>query len=196
MNVESDFVKNFTFSAIPLPRKGTNMGFEDFHGPTFVQEPPTSIDFSNNTGAKLDCVARGNPAPVVQWVLLDGKRVRNVGNVRHVFENGTLYFPPFRTQEYQQDVHAAIYRCQAVNVVGTIVSRDVIDMRNRIPLETTACRIIVSLTRLPDKVSITFYSTDSNFTACWKNDQLSSCRRLDLPLPACRCFRRMDLISN
>lgn len=44
--------------------------------------------------------------------------------IRHILENGTLYFPKFETNDYRQDVHWAIYKCQASNSGGTIISRD------------------------------------------------------------------------
>ena len=37
-------------------------------GPTFVQEPPAKVLYSNNTGLVLDCLAKGEPAPIVDWV--------------------------------------------------------------------------------------------------------------------------------
>lgn len=34
-------------------------------------------------------------------------------------------FPPFRAEDYRQEVHAQVYACLARNPVGTIHSRDV-----------------------------------------------------------------------
>lgn len=39
--------------------------------------------------------------------------------------NGTLYFPPFRAEDYRKDLHSTVYRCRASNLAGTILSRDV-----------------------------------------------------------------------
>lgn len=39
--------------------------------------------------------------------------------------NGNLLFPPFRAEDYRQEVHAQVYACLARNSVGTIHSRDV-----------------------------------------------------------------------
>lgn len=39
--------------------------------------------------------------------------------------NGTLYFPPFRAQDYRKDIHKTVYQCRAANQGGTILSRDV-----------------------------------------------------------------------
>ena len=39
--------------------------------------------------------------------------------------SGSLLFPPFRAEDYKQEVHAQIYRCVARNSAGSIVSRDI-----------------------------------------------------------------------
>jgi hypothetical protein len=39
--------------------------------------------------------------------------------------NGTLEFPAFSSQFYRSDVHDQIYRCQATNQAGTIISRNI-----------------------------------------------------------------------
>lgn len=39
--------------------------------------------------------------------------------------SGSLVFPPFRAEDYKQDVHAQFYRCVARNPAGSIVSRDI-----------------------------------------------------------------------
>uniref|UniRef100_T1JAD1 Down syndrome cell adhesion molecule-like protein Dscam2 n=1 Tax=Strigamia maritima TaxID=126957 RepID=T1JAD1_STRMM len=97
----------------------------DLHGPVFVQEPPNRVDFSNTTGARVDCTFHGTPTPAVQWLLADGTPALDVPEVRIVFSNGTLLFYPFPAEGYRQDVHAAVYRCRASNSVGAILSRDV-----------------------------------------------------------------------
>lgn len=42
-----------------------------------------------------------------------------------VLPNGNLEFPPFRAEDYRQEVHAQVYVCMARNSVGSINSRDV-----------------------------------------------------------------------
>lgn len=39
--------------------------------------------------------------------------------------DGNLVFPPFRAEDYRQEVHAQVYICMAKNRVGVIHSRDV-----------------------------------------------------------------------
>lgn len=112
-------------------------------GPTFDFEQPTRLDFTNNIGGRLDCVARGVPTPNTEWFDNENNPVSSIQNVsececnlwpeltkfnlqiRHVLANGSLYFPPFQGESFRQDVHWATYRCIAVNSIGTIVSRDV-----------------------------------------------------------------------
>ncbi len=45
--------------------------------------------------------------------------------VFQVLSNGNLVLPPFRAEDYKQEVHAQTYRCVAENAIGKIVSRDV-----------------------------------------------------------------------
>ncbi|XP_039751106.1 Down syndrome cell adhesion molecule-like protein Dscam2 isoform X5 [Pararge aegeria] len=94
-------------------------------GPIFMKEPPNRVDFSNTTGAVVECAARGSPAPDVIWVRADGTAVGDVPGLRQVLPNGNLVFPPFRAEDYRQEVHAQVYACLARNPVGTIHSKDV-----------------------------------------------------------------------
>lgn len=53
-------------------------------GPVFVKEPPNRVDFSNGTGAVVECQARGNPQPDIIWVRADGSAVGDVPGLRQV----------------------------------------------------------------------------------------------------------------
>lgn len=95
-------------------------------GPIFLKEPQNRVDFSNTTGAVVECSARGNPPPEIIWVRSeDGTAVGDVPGLRQVLANGNLVFPPFRAEDYRQEVHAQVYACLAKNSVGSIRSRDV-----------------------------------------------------------------------
>ncbi|PSN56658.1 hypothetical protein C0J52_10805, partial [Blattella germanica] len=96
-----------------------------FVGPSFLKEPPSRVDFANETGARIDCSAGGSPPPNISWLSGDGKPVGSIPETRELLANGSLLFPPFRPSGYRHDVHAATYRCVAENTVGRIHSRDV-----------------------------------------------------------------------
>ena len=52
--------------------------------PSFVQEPPAHVTFSNNTGAQITCVTHGNPVPLITWMTKDGSVVNSVPGLRLV----------------------------------------------------------------------------------------------------------------
>ncbi|XP_023243550.1 Down syndrome cell adhesion molecule-like protein Dscam2 [Centruroides sculpturatus] len=95
------------------------------NGPTFINEPPSHVDFHNTTGTVISCSAQGTPTPLVFWTSQDGTPLREIPGLRHVRPDGSLVFPPFRAEDYRQDVHDDIYRCVASNSVGNIFSREV-----------------------------------------------------------------------
>ncbi|XP_017758316.1 PREDICTED: Down syndrome cell adhesion molecule-like protein Dscam2 isoform X11 [Eufriesea mexicana] len=88
-------------------------------------EPPSRVEFSNSSGAWLDCTATGSPPPNIDWSTADGHPVNDVPGVRRVLRNGTLVLLPFAAAAFRQDVHSAAYRCVASNSVGRVLSRDV-----------------------------------------------------------------------
>ncbi|XP_049839470.1 Down syndrome cell adhesion molecule-like protein Dscam2 [Schistocerca gregaria] len=94
--------------------------------PVLMQEPPPRLRFSNSTGAQVSCSARGSPPPSIVWMHADGSPVTSVPGLRQTLSNGTLYFPPFRAEDYREEVHSATYRCKASNQGGAVLSRDVI----------------------------------------------------------------------
>lgn len=57
---------------------------DELMGPVFVKEPPNRVDFSNGTGAEVECQARGNPQPDIIWVRADGTAVGDVPGLRQV----------------------------------------------------------------------------------------------------------------
>jgi hypothetical protein len=76
---------------------------DDTAGPVYIKEPPNRVDFSNTTGAVVECAARGNPVPEIIWVRSDGTAVGDVpglrqvqgGLIRHVYLLGFQ-----RTEQY------------------------------------------------------------------------------------------------
>ncbi|XP_050054066.1 cell adhesion molecule Dscam2 isoform X36 [Aphis gossypii] len=109
----------FTFATKVLCEDDTTMG------PMFIKEPENRVDFSNTTGAIVECTARGSPRPEIIWIRADGTAVGDVPGLRQVKGDGNLVFPPFRAEDYKQEVHAQVYICMAKNRVGVIHSRDV-----------------------------------------------------------------------
>lgn len=105
--------------------KAANPSDADQKGPVFLKEPTNRIDFSNSTGAEIECKASGNPMPEIIWVRSDGTAVGDVPGLRQISSDGKLVFPPFRAEDYRQEVHAQVYACLARNQFGTIISRDV-----------------------------------------------------------------------
>ncbi|KAI5735593.1 hypothetical protein M8J77_020362 [Diaphorina citri] len=56
-----------------------------YKGPSFLIEPPTKVEFSNSTGAWIDCTTTGNPAPTIEWVSIDGMTLVDIpGNMDKV----------------------------------------------------------------------------------------------------------------
>jgi hypothetical protein len=47
------------------------------------------------------------------------------GHYRQVHSNGSLFFSSFASHLYRTDIHDQIYRCQASNHAGTILSRNI-----------------------------------------------------------------------
>jgi hypothetical protein len=62
----------------------TNKNEVDLKGPVFSNEPLNKIDFSNSTGAVVECRANGNPAPEIIWIRSDGTAVGDVPGLRQV----------------------------------------------------------------------------------------------------------------
>lgn len=53
-------------------------------GPMFIKEPENRVDFSNTTGATVECTARGSPRPEIIWIRADGTAVGDVPGLRQV----------------------------------------------------------------------------------------------------------------
>ncbi|KAK8383761.1 hypothetical protein O3P69_015897 [Scylla paramamosain] len=91
-------------------------------GPTFTIEPPRHLHFTNSSGAVVDCMAEGVPAPALFWTTGDGRRVEQVEGLREVAANGSLVFPPFPAHRYDAHVHASTYTCRASSPAGTLLA--------------------------------------------------------------------------
>lgn len=124
----SNFSHSLPFCLFAASLSGTlaaNPPDSDQKGPVFLKEPTNRIDFSNSTGAEIECKASGNPMPEIIWIRSDGTAVGDVPGLRQISSDGKLVFPPFRAEDYRQEVHAQVYACLARNQFGSIISRDV-----------------------------------------------------------------------
>lgn len=71
-----------------------------------------SLDVLNSTTAVLQCVARGDPPPIISWEH-NGIAV-NTGDDRvQILSNGSLQIAPVMLTDM------GTYQCQAANVLGT-----------------------------------------------------------------------------
>lgn len=52
------------------------------HGPSFLEEPPIVLEFTNSSGATLNCIGQGNPPPEIRWVDLTNKEFDNIPRLR------------------------------------------------------------------------------------------------------------------
>ncbi|XP_055380718.1 cell adhesion molecule Dscam2 isoform X2 [Condylostylus longicornis] len=92
----------------------------DLQGPVFLHEPPHKVEFSNNSGAIIECSGNGSPPPEVEWTTIPSSQ-----DLVFTLQNGSLMFYPFTAEKYRHEVHATVYRCKLKNLVGTILSREV-----------------------------------------------------------------------
>lgn len=69
------------FHSFPFPDLINATSLNDNVGPTFEIEPPIRLDFTNNIGGRLDCVAKGIPHPNVEWFDADNNPVSTIQNV-------------------------------------------------------------------------------------------------------------------
>ncbi|XP_075543760.1 cell adhesion molecule Dscam1-like [Dermacentor variabilis] len=92
-------------------------------GPTIVLEPPTTVEFSSETGAVLPCSAQGQPHPSIRWEKEDGSSAKSVPGLREIRSDGSLVLPAFGASHFRPEVHSTTYRCVASNAFGLIKSR-------------------------------------------------------------------------
>lgn len=48
-----------------------------------------------------------------------------IPDLRLLFPNGSLWFPPFSNERHRHDVHGAVYRCRLRSALGTVLSKEV-----------------------------------------------------------------------
>ncbi|XP_023215993.1 neogenin-like isoform X2 [Centruroides sculpturatus] len=89
----------------------------------YFKVEPSDIIVVKDAPAMLDCVAIGNPVPVIEWKK-EGAIMQFIGETRRsILPNGSLYFSSvYHTRTERPD--EGVYQCIAtIKNVGTIVSR-------------------------------------------------------------------------
>lgn len=100
--------------------------FSSKDGPFFIREPPEKVEFTNDTGVTISCIASGSTNPKISWMLKENnKPVVEIENLLQIRDDDTLVFRPFKSQDYRPDIHSAVYYCLATNSIGSIRSRDI-----------------------------------------------------------------------
>jgi hemicentin len=79
-----------------------------------IQATTPSVTVSDGSPAVLDCLATGNPPPVVTWFFNSATQLPNQGNTRvQQASNNSLIFSPVRAEDEGR------YVCRATNAAGT-----------------------------------------------------------------------------
>lgn len=65
---------------------------KEMKGPVFVKEPENRIDFSNSSGAVVECRANSVPPPEIIWVRSDGTAVGDVSALGYLFQVHEMTF--------------------------------------------------------------------------------------------------------
>ncbi|KAG1671037.1 Down syndrome cell adhesion molecule-like protein Dscam2 [Nymphon striatum] len=94
-------------------------------GPIFITEPRARVEFLNTEGVRLDCLAHGEPIPSIKWYRLDAENEKEIGNLEPILKilnNGSLVLESFTPENFNHEVHSAVYKCRAENEHGSISS--------------------------------------------------------------------------
>lgn len=90
--------------------------------------------------------------------------------IRHILENGSLYFPKFDATAFRQDVHWTVYKCVASNAGGTIISRDLSIKAGKIEMQLQNSLIFffffvfVLLFWMPHEIMLHFYKNHFSYS--------------------------------
>lgn len=61
---------------------GFGLPSSHLHGPSFIEEPPVSVDFTNSSGAIINCRGQGNPPPDIKWIDGSNKEILTMPRLR------------------------------------------------------------------------------------------------------------------
>ncbi|KAL7886132.1 hypothetical protein AOLI_G00064270 [Acnodon oligacanthus] len=91
--------------------------------PTIQEEASESIYINNGRSIYVHCTAKGEPAPLLKWILPDGSQMKPtqfIGRRLFIFPNGTLYIKSVAPTDTGK------YECLATNTVG--LAKRVVDL--------------------------------------------------------------------
>lgn len=116
----------FDYKFIARGSTGREIVTANIHVPQFLQQLPSNLMFSNDTGSsQLSCSTYGSSQVEIAWILRDGSTATNIQGLRQSFPNGTLYFPPFPGHLFRTEVHDTIYRCRVSYHHYVLLSKNV-----------------------------------------------------------------------
>ncbi|XP_060782846.1 matrix-remodeling-associated protein 5 [Neoarius graeffei] len=98
--------------------------------PTIKEETSESIHINTGRSIYVHCTAKGQPEPLLKWVLPDGSQLKPtqfIGRRLFIFPNGTLYIKSI------VPVDAGRYECSATNMVGFAQRVVKLDIRQESP---------------------------------------------------------------
>ncbi|KAG7328956.1 hypothetical protein KOW79_007130 [Hemibagrus wyckioides] len=98
--------------------------------PAIKEESFESIHINTGKSIYVHCTAKGEPEPLLKWVLPDGSQLKPtqyIGRRLFVFPNGTLYIKSIIP------VDAGRYECSATNMVGFVQRVVKLDIKQESP---------------------------------------------------------------
>ena len=87
--------------------------FQDGAPPKIVQPPRKEVAFVLRGTVMLNCVATGDPAPVVKWYHERSNDALSNNTVMQIFSNGSLLLKRIKKR------NAGSYKCVAINIYDT-----------------------------------------------------------------------------
>lgn len=116
----------FSSKSVTHGSTGREIVTANLHIPQFLQQLPSNLMFSNDTGSsQLSCSTYGSSQVEIAWILKDGSTATNIQGLRQSFPNGTLYFPPFPGHLFRTEVHDTTYRCKVSYHHFVLLSKNV-----------------------------------------------------------------------
>uniref|UniRef100_A0A1I7WME6 Immunoglobulin I-set domain protein n=1 Tax=Heterorhabditis bacteriophora TaxID=37862 RepID=A0A1I7WME6_HETBA len=89
-------------------------------------DPPRDIEQSEDSTTELECLASGQPPPIVRWSM-NGKPLHEIGEDprRLLLDNGRI----LRLKSLNQDLDTGVYQCNASNPLGYVYANAFVNVR-------------------------------------------------------------------